>query len=52
MNTTYELRTARNARVFSYDSLERARIDSRTHERRIGVKLHIVKVTRVEEVVA
>jgi hypothetical protein len=51
MSTVYELRTARGKSVFSYDCLERARIDSRTHERRIGVKLHIFKVTRVEEAI-
>ena len=45
MNVTYEIRTKRNARVFAFDTLERAR-----HEKRIKVPLNIVKITHMEEV--
>ncbi len=50
MNITYEIRTSRNARVFSYDSLARAKEERIVAEQRIGCKMQIVKITRVEEV--
>jgi hypothetical protein len=52
MRTTYEIRTMRDARVFSFDSLSRAQQEQLSAEKRIGVKLKIVKVTQVEEIVA
>ena len=52
MNVTYEIRTRRNARVFAFDTLERAREERARYEKRIKVPLSIVKITHVEEVVA
>lgn len=51
MNVTYEIRTARNARVFAYDSLMRAKEECLRAEKRIGVKMQIIKITHLEEVV-
>ena len=50
MNVTYEVRTSRNARVFAYDSLARAKEERLRAEKRIGVKMQIVKITHMEEV--
>lgn len=50
MNVTYEIRTKRNARVFAFDTLERAREERLRAEKRIGVKMQIVKITHMEEV--
>jgi hypothetical protein len=52
MRTTYEIRTMRDARVFCFDSLARAQQEQIAAEKRIGVKMKIVKVTQVEEIVA
>ena len=52
MRTSFEIRTMRDARVFCYDSLARAREEALAAEKRIGVKMKIVKVTQVEEIVA
>lgn len=49
MNVTYEIRTKRNASVFAYDSLERAKQERIKYEKRIGVSLNIVKITHSEE---
>jgi hypothetical protein len=49
MNVTYEIRTKRNASVFAYDSLERAKQERVKYEKRIGVPLDIVKITHSEE---
>ena len=49
MNVTYEIRTSRNARVFAYDSLARAKEEHLRAEKRIGVKMQIVKITHMEE---
>lgn len=51
MNVTYEIRTKRNARVFAYDSLARAKEERLRAEKRIGVKMQIVKITQVEEII-
>lgn len=51
MNVTYEIRTKRNASVFAYDTLERARQERVRYEKRIGVPLNIVKITHNEEVI-
>lgn len=51
MTTTYEIRTRRNAPVFSYDTLERAKEYRRIYEKRIGVPLNIVKITHTEEII-
>ena len=50
MNVTYEIRTKRNARVFAFDTLERAKEERARHEKRIKVPLNIVKITHTEEV--
>jgi hypothetical protein len=50
MNVTYEIRTKRNASVFAYDTLERAKQERVKYEKRIGVPLNIVKITHNEEV--
>ena len=50
MNVTYELRTQRNARVFAYESLQRAKDERIKAEKRVGVKMHIIKITHMEEV--
>ena len=50
MHVTYEIRTSRNARVFAYDSLARAKEERLRTEKRIGVKMQIVKITHTEEV--
>jgi hypothetical protein len=49
MTVTYEIRTRRNAPVFAYDTLERAKQERVRYEKRIGVPLNIVKITHVEE---
>jgi hypothetical protein len=50
MNVTYEIRTSRNARVFAYDSLARAKEERERAEKRIGCKMQIIKITHMEEV--
>ena len=50
MNVTYEIRTSRNARVFAYDSLARAKEARIRAEKRIGCKMQIIKITHMEEV--
>lgn len=50
VNVTYEIRTSRNARVFAYDDLERAKVERTRSEKRVGCKMQIVKITRLEEV--
>ncbi len=50
MHITYEIRTRRNASVFAYDTLERAKQERARYEKRIGVPLNIVKITHKEEV--
>ena len=49
MTETYELRTMRDTPVFIYDNEARAREAMRTEEKRRGLKLRLIKVTRVEE---
>lgn len=50
MHVTYEIRTIRNARVFSYDNLERAKQERIRFEKRIGCKMQIIKIVHQEEV--
>lgn len=50
MHVTYELRTSRNARVFAYDSLERAKEERKRTEKRVGIKMQIIKITHTEEI--
>ena len=50
MHVTYEVRTSRNARVFACDNLARAKEGRLRAEKRIGVKMQIVKITHMEEV--
>lgn len=49
MNTSYELRTTRNTPVYAFDNETRARQELEKASRRIGTKLKLVRVTRVEE---
>lgn len=51
MTITYELRTTRNAPVFSFDSLMRAREERNRYEIKIGIPLHIVQITHTEKVI-
>jgi hypothetical protein len=51
MTITYEIRTRRDAPVFSYDTLERAKQERVRYEKRIGVPLKIIKITHVEEAI-
>lgn len=51
MTVTYQIRTRRNAAVFSFDTLERAKQEKQRYEKRIGVPLQIVKITHVEEAI-
>lgn len=46
---TYHIRTVRGTPVYAYDSLARAREERFKAEKRIGCKMHIVKVTQTEE---
>jgi hypothetical protein len=52
MRISYEVRTMRDARIFAYDSLLRAQQARQESEKRVGVKMKIVKITHMEEVVA
>lgn len=45
---TYEIRTMRNAPVYAFDNIERAKQELRKSEKRIGTKLVLVEITRVE----
>lgn len=51
-NTTYELRTVRDTPVYSFDNETRAREEMRQHTKRIGTKLRLIRITRVEEELA
>lgn len=51
MNTSYHIRTSRNAPVFSFDSLDRAKAEMARAQKRLSAKLHIVKVTKIEEII-
>lgn len=50
-NISYHIRTMRGAPVFSYDSLCRAKEERIRAEKRVGVKMQIVKITHMEEVI-
>lgn len=49
MDVSYLIKTPRGATVFSYDSLQRAKEEQLKAEKRIGCKMRIIKVTRIEE---
>lgn len=46
---SYHIRTERNAAVFSYDNLHRAKQQKAKAEKRLGLNLKIVRVTYLEE---
>jgi hypothetical protein len=48
-HVSYELRTLRNARVFSFDDIVRAKAEKLKAEKRVGVKMQLVKITLLEE---
>ncbi len=52
MKISYEIRTMRDARIFCYDNLVRAREGALEAQKRVGVPFKIVKVTQTEEVVS
>ena len=52
MNVTYEIRTTRNTPVYRFDNEHRAKDELAKATKRIGTKLRLVKITRVEEEVA
>lgn len=45
---TYEIRTSRDAPVFSFDSLHRAKQELANAERRLKTRLRLVEVRQVE----
>lgn len=47
--TSYHIRTMRNASVFSYADLSRAKQEKTKAEKRLGINLKIVRVTYQEE---
>lgn len=49
MTSTYEIRTMRGRPVFSFDDIARAKDALRTNEKRLGIKLRLVEITRVEK---
>lgn len=49
---SYHIRTMRNAAVFSYDNLPRAKQEKAKAEKRLGINLKIVRVTHLEEEVS
>ena len=49
MNVTYEIRTTRNTPVYRFDNEYRAKDELAKAAKRIGTKLRLVKITRVEE---
>lgn len=51
-NTTYELRTVRDTPVYSFDNETRAREEMHKATKRIGTKLRLIRITRVEEELA
>lgn len=50
--TQYEIRTCRDRPVFAYDDLARAKLEMRRAEQRIGIKLRLIEITRVEKEIA
>ncbi len=51
MTVSYHVRTVRGKPVFSYDSLERAKLGKAQAEKRVGCKMQIVRVTQQEELI-
>lgn len=49
MNTTYELRTTRGRAIFAFDDETRARQERIKAEQRVGIKMELWRVDRVEE---
>lgn len=49
MTTSYEIRTLRNRPVFAFDDEARARQELARSIGRVGTRLRLVKITRVEE---
>jgi hypothetical protein len=49
---SYHIRTKRNAAVFAYDNLPRAKQEKAKAEKRLGISLKIVCVTQMEEEMA
>lgn len=45
---SYEIRTSRNAPVFSFDNKHRAKQELAQAEKRLGTRLRLVEVRRVE----
>lgn len=50
--TQYELRTARNNPFMAFDNLNRAIEYQLAHQKRVGTKLRLFKVERVEQEIA
>ena len=48
MHSTYEIRTMRNKPVYVFDNLDNAKKELARSEKRVGIKLRIVEVMRVE----
>jgi len=49
MTKTYELRTMRNRPVSAFDNVARAKDELHAAEKRIGTKLKLVEITRIEK---
>lgn len=52
MNVTYEIRTVRDTPVYAFDNEFRAKEELAKATKRVGTKLRLIKITRVEEEIA
>lgn len=52
MQVSYEIRTMRGTPVQIFDNEKRARSEMLQKEKRVGVKMQLFKIVRVEELVA
>ncbi len=48
-HVTYQVRTLRDTPVYSFDSLLRAQEERLRAEQRVGCKMKLVRITRIEE---
>lgn len=52
MNVSYEIRTMRDTPVYAFDSEFRAKEELAKATKRVGTKLRLIRITRVEEEIA
>ena len=48
-HVTYQVRTIRGTPVYSFDSFLRAQEEKLNAEKRVGCKMKLVRITRIEE---